>query len=96
MPVYTPPVITPPETVFVDFDNPFSFDTVPGATGYRLRRSGLDEGPWEEGAETDERDVVIESSPQYSVIQSSIRKSGSFAYHFAHPDIDPGPSFSAG
>lgn len=61
----------------------YSFNTVPGASAYRVRVAQLDDSNWSEGAENGETDITITSTQGYSVIQSTTIASGSFAFRLA-------------
>ena len=88
IPVYTPPTVTPPATVFVGFDNILDFNSVGGATAYNLRQSDLVPGSWEEGAENEEQQLSIVSTAGYDVIQSTSSYSGSFSFQLAQVNFE--------
>ena len=89
LPAYSAPTVSPPAEIFVNFANGFTFTSVGGATGYRLRQALLANEDFSENAESD-ADVTIEPvDPGYSVIQGSVVPpgGGSNAFHLANPNF---------
>ncbi len=61
----------------------YTFNTVPGASAYRVRVAQLDGSNWSEGAENGETNITITSTQGYPVIQSTTTASGSSAFRLA-------------
>ena len=62
----------------------FSISPVPGAESYEVKVAKLDTSPAGEGAENGTSSLSIYSTGGYAVLQSTIRHSGSRAFHLAH------------
>jgi len=89
------PAVTGPDTVLpsvagpdqptVNYSNLYSFTTVSNATGYQWRQSQRMSFTAVEGAENGLKYFTTNTSPGYSVVVSSPRYAGSYAFHLAHP-----------
>jgi hypothetical protein len=79
------PAISGPTQPGVGQGNNYTFTAVPGATGYQWRQSQRAAFTAVEGAENGLTFFTTNTSPDYSVIVSSPKASGSFAFHLAQP-----------
>jgi hypothetical protein len=79
------PAISGPDQPGVGQGNNYTFAPVPGATGYQWRQSQRSAFTAVEGAENGLTFFTTNTSPDYSVIVSSPKASGNFAFHLAQP-----------
>ena len=79
------PVITGPDQPAVGQNNTYSFSPVPNNSGHQWRASRPVAFTAVEGAENGLTDFTASTSPGYSVVVSTPRVSGSFAFHLAQP-----------
>src|SRR6185369_10927551 len=78
------PIISGPDQPAVNQSNIYSFVAVTNATAYQWRQTQRVAFTATEGAENDLTYFVTDTAPDYNVIVSSPRASGSFAFHLAH------------
>jgi hypothetical protein len=86
---YVPPVVTGPDQLRVNTSYSLPIKLTPGAAHYQVLVARSIAVPSSEGAESPIPAVVIESSPGYEVIQSTVKASGNHAFHLAHPVSAP-------
>ena len=88
VPTYAPPVIVGPNPASVNRTNLCNFNVVGGATSYEWEQSQLLPYTAIEGAENGLTKVTAQVSISYAVIITDLKRSGSAAFHLAHP-ADP-------
>ena len=86
LPVYSPPVVSGPNPAGINQNNTYTFTPVGAATSYQWEQTRVAPFTTIEGAENGLTDFTTDTSAGYSVIVSSPRASGSFAFHLAHPN----------
>jgi hypothetical protein len=86
LPVFSPPVVTGPDHAALNQDNTYAFTSVGAATGHQWEQTRVAPFTAVEGAENGLTDFMTNVSSGYSVVVSSPRASGSFAFHLAHPN----------
>lgn len=84
-PAYAPPVISGSTVAFVNWDNPYVFSPVGGATGYDWRVLRRTNWTVVEGAENGTSTMIVAASAGYGVVTTTVKRSGEAAYHLAHP-----------
>jgi hypothetical protein len=83
---YSAPTISGPDKPAVNLNNSYSFTPVGGATSYQWKQDVLTPAPAiVDGAENGLANVTAMTSPGYSVLDSTIKASGNFSFHLAHP-----------
>ena len=82
-PAYVPPALSGPDTVGVSITTNLLHNTVPGATGYK-GRSIANVDVLADGADDLTRVTVVRTGA-YSSTSTSVKHSGSGAYHMANP-----------
>ena len=79
--------ITGPAQPFIGVNNQYAFNGINGAAGYTLRAREFTSGPWTEGAEPTDPNLIIDGTdPSYSLTQSTLVQSGAYAFHMAFND----------
>jgi hypothetical protein len=81
------PAISGPAQPGVGQGNNYTFTAVPGATIYQWRQSQPSAFTAVEGAENGLTFFTTNTSPDYTVIVTTPKASGSFAFHLAHPQV---------
>lgn len=89
------PAVTGPDTVFpavsgstqpaVNRSNAYTFNAVPGATGYQWRQSRRAARTATEGAETGLTDWAAQTTPGYAPVVTDLKASGTRSFHLAQP-----------
>jgi len=79
------PVVNGPDIALVNQPNTYTFNPVPGATGYEYRQSQYAALTDVDGAEAGLVHFSADVSPGYAVVVNSPVASGSAAFHLAHP-----------
>src|SRR5262249_7877919 len=82
---YLPPVISGPDRPALNQPNSYTFSSVPLAEGYQWMQTQLVPYTLVEGAENGLANVTTNTSPGYPVIQTTVKASGTAAFHLAHP-----------
>jgi hypothetical protein len=83
------PVISGPDQPVVNQTNTYSFAAVSKATGYQWRLTRRAAFTAVEGAENGLIYFTTNTAPDYNVIVTSPKTSGSYAFHLAHTQSDP-------
>lgn len=86
------PQISGPATIPVGATSYFAAGSVPLAEAMRWRWFKRVDFTYKEGAENGSLHFTAITSPGYELIQNEIKKSGNFAFHFAHPE-PPEPQY---
>jgi len=101
-PVYSPPVVSGSATPALNRPNQYAISAVPGAAAYQWRVYQKITAAGE-GAETGTSRVEIEQTEGYEVFEASVRRTGAYSFHLAHPQAGPRsqsitlrPNFQAG
>ena len=84
-PAYQAPVISGTTRPIVGWTNLMSFSPVIGATNYQWRLRQLGVYSLGDGAEFGATNMMIAGSANYPRITNSIKNSGTYSYHLAHP-----------
>jgi hypothetical protein len=83
---YAPPVISGPSQPAVGQANAYTFTPVTHASGYEWRATRPSDYILNAGAESGLGNFTADTSPRYSVQDSSVKASGVYSFHLAHPD----------
>ena len=87
VPSYGPPLISGPNPAGLNQSNYYTFTAVGAATSYQWQQTQLAPYTAVEGGESGTlNNVTVVSSPGYSVLESDLVASGSYAFHLAQPD----------
>lgn len=84
-PEYQPPVVSGPSQAVLQRANTFQFGPVAAAKTYQASHSRLARWTQVEGAENGPSSVNAQTSPNYSLIDGTVKASGQFSFHLAHP-----------
>lgn len=85
IPSYNPPLISGPDNPALNQINTYQFTPVGGATGYQWKQNRRLPVVEAEGAENGLTRLSVQTSAGYDVIDDTIRASGRFSFHLAHP-----------
>lgn len=83
-PAYATPAVTGSLVPAINAANSYQISAVPGASAYQWRSFEM-AIPAIEGAENGAAKVTIAKTGDYSVFETSTRKSGTYSFHLAHP-----------
>lgn len=83
---YEPPVISGPSQPAAGQANAYTFTPVTNATSYEWRATQPSNYSLNDGAESGPGNFTTDTSPSYSVQDSSVKASGGYSFHLAHPD----------
>ena len=89
VPAYSPSVISGAAQPVVSAGNAYTFTAVGGATGYQWMSVQRVVYTNMEGAEFGLTNVSLNVSTGYTVLDSTIKNSGNYSFHFAQPDFKP-------
>jgi hypothetical protein len=84
-PPYSPPVVAGPDPALLGGANHYSFTEVGGAMAHQVEQTRLVAYTRVEGAEDGLDHVTVVASPGYEVVSTTVRASGTRAFHLAHP-----------
>lgn len=85
VPRYEPPTIAGPDQPVIGNNNAYQFSAVGGAQSYQWKRSQRIPATEIEGAENGLAKIIAVVSAGYQVIDSTVKASGNFSFHLAHP-----------
>ena len=91
VPPYSPPVVSGPNPASLNAANTYTFSTVGAATNYQWEQAQVVPYTTVEGAENGTASVTTDTSSGYSVIITDLVKSGTHAFHLAHPGTQQNP-----
>ena len=83
-PAYRAPTLSGTNRPVVNVSNPYAFTAVGAATGYQAR-SARRVPSSTEGAENGLTNVTVVASPNYSIIATDVKASGTASFHLLHP-----------
>ena len=86
---YFPPIISGPSQPSVGTANAYTFNSVSNATSYQRRSTLRTPYSLSDGAEAGLVNFFAVISAGYAVQDSSVKASGSYSFHLAHPDTYP-------
>jgi len=84
-PDFSPPTISGPANPNVGQANAYTFSPIPNASGYEWRATRPGAYSLADGAETGLANFTAVTTPGYSVQDSSVKASGNYSFHLAHP-----------
>lgn len=85
-PAYSPPIVSGPDRPVVGQNNRYQFTAVGGARSYQWKQNRRMPAQEREGAENGTARVVVMASAGYEVVDPSVRATGNFSFHLAHPE----------
>jgi hypothetical protein len=85
MPPYAPPQLSGPAQAAIGQPNAYTFTPVGAAVGYQWKKNKRIPSTAVEGAENDLSQVTAQTSSGYQVVVNTVRASGSYSFHLAHP-----------
>jgi hypothetical protein len=88
---YLSPTISGPSQPVAGQNNAYTFTAVSNATSYEWRVTRPSPFNFGDGAESGLGNFTANTTPGYSVQDSSYHASGSFSFLLAHPDTSPAP-----
>src|SRR6185295_1678746 len=86
VPAYSAPIISGSDQAAVNQNNIYQFTVVGAAVGYQWKQNRRVPFTAAEGAENGLTKVTADVSPDYQLITSDSRASGSFSFRLAHLD----------
>ena len=91
VPAYQPPMISGPNPASVNQNNPYTFNSVGGATSYKWEQTRMVPYSTVEGAEGGTGNVTLRVTAGYNVSSTDTAASGSYSFHLAHPGSQTDP-----
>lgn len=85
-PDHVPLALTGPDRPYVGESNVYTFPAITNAPRYLWRTAAAPATNIVDGAESSTANFTNITSAGYAVIQSSVKASGSYAFHLAHPE----------